>query len=337
MNYFAYPSMGAWLAVPALFLIASAWRRRRRRRLLGVLGEPKTIQRMLPGGLDRRRKWIDGARFGALACFAIALAGPLLGSRLAEFKERGLDVFVAVDCSLSMQTEDLPPSRLAHAKLLLGQLMDRLAGSRLGLIAFAGQAYIQCPLTIDQEAARQALEALEPGAVPIPGTRIGEAIRVAIKGLKAGEGGKGALVLLTDGEDHQSDPVGAAREAARLGMKIFAVGMGSPQGEPIPMFDEQGRRAGYKRDKKGEVIVSRLDENVLSQIARDTGGRYFRAGASGQELEALAGALENLQQGDVKSRLFTRYENRFQWPLVLGILLMIAGLAIPETKAKWQK
>jgi len=193
---------------------------------------------------------------------------------------------------------------------------------------------VQCPLTIDQGAAQQALEALEPEVVPIPGTAIGEAIRTAIKGLKVGEGSHRVLVLLTDGEDHRSDPSGAAQEAARVGVKIFAVGIGSPQGEPIPLLDERGNRTGYKRDKKGEVVMSRLDEKTLAQIARDTGGRYIRASATGNEIDALARDLESLQQGDVKTRLFNRYENRFQWPLALGILLMMISLLIPE--AGWR-
>ena len=128
--------------------------------------------------------------------------GPLIGSRLVEFKQKGLDVFIAVDCSLSMQTEDLKPNRMAHAKSILSQLIDRLAGSRIGLIAFAGQAYVECPLTIDANAAKDVLDTIDVGTVPIPGTVIGDAIRTAIQGLKAGEGQNRVLVLLTDGEDH---------------------------------------------------------------------------------------------------------------------------------------
>src|SRR5262249_43046247 len=163
------------------------------------------------------------------------------------------DIFIAVDCSLSMQAQDFQPSRMAHAKLVLGQLIDRLAGSRIGIIAFAGQAYVQCPLTVDENAAKDVLATIDVGTVPIPGTAICAAIRTAIKGLKAGEGQNRVLVLLTDGEDHNSDPKGAAKDAANTGLKIFPIGIGSAQGEPIPIFDEQGNRTGYKRDKKGEV------------------------------------------------------------------------------------
>lgn len=330
MNYFAYPSMGFWLAAPAVFLAAALWLRLRRARVLEILGKPATIQRMLPEKLAGRRRWIARLRFIGLLCFVVALTGPLVGSHLTEFKQRGLDVFIAADCSLSMQAEDLPPSRMAHAKLILGQLIDRMPGSRLGIIAFAGQAYVECPLTIDEEAAHQALDSIDVGSVPIPGTTIGDAIRVALKGLKAGEGANRVLILLTDGEDHHSDPLGAAKEAARLGVKIYAIGFGSPQGEPIPVFDEQGHRTGYKRDKKGEVVMSRLDENTLSEIARTTGGQYYRASSAGNEVDPLAAALEQIQQGDIKTRTFNRFENRFQWPLALGILLMMVSLIIPE-------
>jgi len=330
MNYFAYPSMWLWLLAPAAFLAGLYWRRRRRARVLSILGRPATLGRMLPAGLARRRRWIGRLRLLALGGFVLALVGPLFGSRLTEFKQKGLDLYIAVDCSLSMQAEDLPPSRMAHAKLLLGELIDRMLGSRLGIIAFAGQAYVECPLTIDQEAAREALDSIDVGSVPIPGTVIGEAIRAALKGLQAGEGGHRVLILLTDGEDHHSDPIGAAKEAAKLGVKIYAVGIGSPQGEPIPIFDDQGRRTGYKRDRKGDVVMSRLDESALSQIAQITGGQYYRASASGNEVDSIAAALDHLQQGDIKTRMFNRYENRFQWPLALGLVLMLASLAIPE-------
>src|SRR5262249_16880374 len=148
------------------------------------------------------------------------------------------------------------------------------------------------PLTVDTNAAKQALAEVDVNSVPIPGTVIGEAIRTALKGLKAGESGTRALILLTDGEDHHSDPEGAAKEAAKAGMKIYAIGIGSPQGEPIPVFDEQGHRTGYKRDKKGEVVMSKVDEKLLLEITQETGGQYFRATQTGEEAEQIAQALD---------------------------------------------
>jgi len=322
--------MTGWLAVVVALWLSAGWLARRRMKVLGILGQPPTIQRMFPPKLTFRRRWATGLRILGLFSVAVALAGPLIGSRLVEFKQKGLDIFIAVDCSLSMQAEDLKPNRMAHAKLILGQLIDGLAGSRIGLIAFAGQAYVECPLTVDENAARDVLETIDVGAVPIPGTVIGDAIRVAIKGLKAGEGQNRVLVLLTDGEDHHSDPQSAAKEASKVGLKIFPIGIGSSQGEPIPVVDEQGHRTGYKRDKKGEVVLSRLDEQTLIDLAHETGGQYFRATPTGDEAEDLARALEQLQQGDQKTKLFNRFENRYQWPLGVGLILLLASLAIPE-------
>jgi Ca-activated chloride channel family protein len=335
MNYFAYPSMFGWLFVVAVLWLAGGWLRRRRLKALAILGQPATILRMLPDALARRRRWTRGLQIFGLLSVVLALAGPLIGSKLVEFKEKGLDIFIAVDCSLSMQAEDLKPNRMAHAKLILGQLIDRLAGSRIGIIAFAGQAYVECPLTVDENAARDVLDTIDTATVPIPGTVIGDAIRVAIKGLKAGEGHNRVLVLLTDGEDHHSDPVGAAQEAAKVGMKIFTIGIGSAEGEPIPIKDDQGNRTGYKRDKKGEVVLSRLDEKTLMDIAKETGGRYHRADPAGDEVDELTRDLEGLQQGDQKSRMFNRFENRYQYPLAFGLLLLLVSLAIPEMT--WQK
>ena len=335
MNYFAYPSMFGWFLVVLALWIAGAWLRRRRLMVLRILGEPPTIQRMFPAGLGRRRVWVRSLQIAGLLSLTAALAGPLIGSKLVEFKQKGLDIFIAVDCSLSMQAEDLKPSRMAHARLVLGELIDRLSGSRIGIIAFAGQAYVECPLTIDANAAKDVLDTLDTNTVPIPGTVIGEAIRAAIKGLKAGEGQNRVLVLLTDGEDHHSDPEGAAKEAVKVGLKIFPIGIGSPQGEPIPVFDDQGNRTGYKRDKKGEVVLSRLDEQMLIDIAHETGGGYLRAGPAGEEVDELARRLDALQQGDQKTKLFNRFENRYQYPLALGIMLLLASLAIPEMG--WRK
>jgi Ca-activated chloride channel family protein len=334
MNYFAYPSMFGWLVVVAFLWLAGGWLRRRRMKALAILGQPPTILRMLPARLSRRRRWTRGFQLMGLLSVVLALAGPLIGSKLVEFKQKGLDVFIAVDCSLSMQAEDFKPNRMAHAKLILGQLIDRLAGSRIGIIAFAGQAYVECPLTIDENAARDVLDTIDVGTVPIPGTVIGDAIRVAIKGLKAGEGQNRVLILLTDGEDHHSDPAGAAKEAAKVGMKIFPIGIGTAEGEPIPIKDDQGNRTGYKRDKKGEVVLSRLDEQTLVSIARETDGHYLRASPTGDEVDELMRHLDAIQQGDQKSRMFNRFENRYQWPLGFGLLLLLISLAIPEMSWK---
>ena len=330
MSYFAYPSMMLFLIVPFALAVVASLTSRWRKTLQREMGQHATVQRLLPPGLIRRRRWILFLQLTGLLCWVVALAGPLLGSRLVEFKQKGVDVFIAVDCSLSMQAEDLKPNRIAHAKLLLGQLIDRLAGDRVGIIAFAGQAYVECPLTIDGAAAREALDSIDVGTVPIPGTVIGDAIRTAIKGLKTGEGGGRVLILLTDGEDHHSDPEGAAKEAADLGMKIYAIGIGSAQGEPIPLFDDSGNRTGYKRDKKGDIVMSKVDDTALQKIAAATGGQYYRASLSGSEADSIAQALETLKHGDQKTRLFNRSENRFQWPLALGLILILISLAIPE-------
>ncbi len=330
MSYFAYPSMFLFLLVPLGLAMAIVWNARWRKQTTALMGRVDTVLRLMPAGLSRRRGWAASLFVTGLLCWVIALAGPLLGSRLVEFKQKGLDVFIAVDCSSSMLAEDFKPNRMAQAKYLLGQLVDRLAGDRIGIIAFSGQSYVLCPLTIDSSAARQALDFIDVGTVPIPGTVVGDAIRTAIKGLKAGEGEGRVLLLLTDGEDHKSDPVGAAEVAAKAGVKIFAIGIGNAQGEPIPVFDDQGNRTGYKRDKKGDVVMSRVDDATLQKIAEVTGGQYQRASLAGTEADTLSQALDQLKHGDQKTRQFNRLENRFQWPLALGLILILIALTIPE-------
>lgn len=332
MNYFAYPSMFGWLMiVAALGILSAALARRRRRALAAFSSGHGSAARLLPSSLAYRRRWIASCRLAGLLCLTVALAGPLIGSKLVEFRQKGLDVFIALDTSLSMQAEDFKPNRMAHAKLALAQLIERLPGSRIGIIAFAGNAAVQCPLTIDAGAARQVLDAIDVGAIPTPGTSLGSAIRLAIRGMKAGEGGPRVLILLTDGENTgSSDPLAAAKEAADVGLRIYPIGIGSPQGEPIPVLDANGHRTGYKRDKKGDVVLSRLGEQTLADIAGATKGRSVRADPTGAEVDDVVRDLDGLQHGDQKTQLFNRYENRFQWPLALGILLLMISLAIPE-------
>ena len=330
----AHPLQLLWLAA-LLALALLAWRSlAARRKRLAALIEPGLIGKIFP--FDRWRRWNRRLSILELLAFLfliLALAGPLFGRRLQEVQVQGSSVFILFDCSASMLAQDFKPDRAEKAKRMLAAVLDRLTGSRVGIIAFAGRPYVYCPVTFDLTTARQFLKSVEPGMIPQPGTHIGDALRLAVSKLPEGKRSR-AVILLTDGEDHHSDPLGAAEEARKAGVRVFAVGIGSPEGEPIPIT-ENGKVTGYMKDRNGKVVISRLGEETLAKMALATGGAYFRASESEQEIDVLADKLEELGKEPLTVRE-DAYENRYQWPLGLALLLLAAveGLEILSRREK---
>jgi Ca-activated chloride channel family protein len=314
-----------WLAaaVPALGAAWGllAWGAARRRRVGAALGREAVLSRAAEDASGRRR-WAAGLRLAALALILLALAGPQWGVELVETRSSARQVVVAVDVSLSMQTPDVKPSRLERAKTSLSLLLDQLQGDRVGVVAFAGDAQAVCPLTSDIEAAKELLGALEVGAVPTPGTSIGGALRLATAMIGRYPGSK-SVVLLTDGEDHKSDPLGAAREAAASGVRVFAIGIGTPEGEPIPL--EGG---GYKKDSRGSTVVSRLGQETLASVAQITGGEYSRSSPGEDEIADIAAKIKAGDAAQGLSGTAARWQDRYAWPLGLAFALLLIETAL---------
>ncbi|MGD8376227.1 MAG: VWA domain-containing protein [Acidobacteriota bacterium] len=316
------------LAVPLLGLLA-LWVARRRRAALRRLGSVATLGRFssAPGAEARAlRLAVLLAGFGALS---LALAGPQWGTRMQEVRRRGIDLVMVVDVSRSMLARDVRPSRLDQAKEALSELIDRLPDDRVGLVAFAGSAQVFCPLTLDHAAARIFLDILDPSMIPDPGTALSAAIRKGTALFDAGEQQYKVMVLFTDGEDQDTEPLDAAREAARAGVIVFSVGVGSPAGEPIPLTDGSGKVTDYVRDEEGQVVTSRLDSDLLEEISRITGGTYYPATPGQQELDRIAEEIGGMDRKELSSRLATNLEDRYQLPLLaaLGLLGLDALLA----------
>jgi len=304
-----------WLAAGALLLPAAwallRWAEARRRSVSEAMGR---------GLAASGRKIPVRLRLSGLAFLLLALAGPQFGVELVETRSDSRQAVVAVDVSLSMMTQDVKPNRLERAKSSLSLLIDQLRGERVGVVAFAGEAVTVCPLTQDADAAKELLGALEVGAVPTPGTAVGAALRTAVAMLGRYPGGK-AVILLTDGEDHKSDPLGAAREAAAAGVRVYAVGIGTPDGEPIP--SEGGT---YHKDAKGGTVVSRLDESSLAQIARETGGAYYRTTPGSDEITDIAKRIRELDAAKGVSGTANLWRNRYAWPASAAFLLLLLEL-----------
>jgi len=321
------------LAIPAVWVLFRLARRQRQREtesfVTNDLARQVAYNHSVRKIRIRETLWVVGA-----ALLILAFANPRVGSRLVEVKRQGVDIIVALDVSQSMRAQDISPSRLEKAKHEVAGFIQRLKGDRIGLVAFSGAAFLQCPLTTDYSAARMFLDVLDTGLIPVPGTAVAEALKTSINAFLPGQTAQKVIVLITDGEDHESKVQSAAEDAADKGIIIFPVGMGTPQGEPIPITDDQGRNEGYKKDEGGQVIVSRLNEDLLTEIADITGGAYYRGTPGESELDKIYGKIFGMEKGDIEAREFADFEDRFQWFLLPGLLCFLVEAALGETKSK---
>jgi Ca-activated chloride channel family protein len=310
-------ALAALALVPllAVFLVRAA---RRRQRALGEFIAAALLPAVVPEVDPRRRLIRAGMILAAVFFLALALAGPKWGFRWQEVRRQGVDLVVAIDTSRSMLATDLKPNRLARAKLAVRDLVARLQGDRVALVAFAGTAFLQCPLTLDYGAFIESLASVDVGLIPKGGTALAPAIETAIGAFEGSEGKHQAVILITDGEDHEGGVEEAAKKASERGIRVFTVGIGTADGELIPL--ETG---GYVKDKSGKVVKSRLGESALQQIATTTNGVYLAASAGGLDLAALQREhIDTLEKRELSSTLERRFENRFQLPLALALLLL---------------
>jgi Ca-activated chloride channel family protein len=306
------------------------WARRRRQAHLARLGNLALIQRLSNTVNWRGRRWRDALWLVILALVLIALARPQWGTEIQMVEQEGIQVMVALDVSKSMLAQDVKPDRLSRAKMEISDLMGRLGGDEIGLVLFSGASFVQFPLTSDYATALTFLDNARPEVISRPGTAIGDAIRTAMAGFDANRASQKVIVLITDGEDHEGDALQMASLAAEQGILIYAIGFGSPQGEPIPEYNDRGEVVGYKEDGNGQVVLSKLDEAALQQIAEIGGGRYFRASADGSELTALVGEMAALQTAELSSQLEILRIERFQIFLLAAVVLTVVIELIPD-------
>jgi Ca-activated chloride channel family protein len=264
----------------------------------------------------------------SLILLVIALGRPLYSNLEEEITRRGIDIIIALDTSTSMLAEDMAPNRLSKAKHEIGNLIDRLQGDRIGLVVFAGDAYVACPLTLDYAAARAFLDDIDTRYVSLPGTNIESAIRRATEGFVEGERKYKVLLLITDGEhlEEGADPIAAAQEAAEEGVKIYSIGVGDPEGGvPIPIRDRNGNLVEYKKDRSGNPVSTRLDDTTLRRVALATNGKYFQATSAEFELDSIYDDIRDEEKKELQSRLYTRGADRFQYPLAAALILFLAA------------
>ena len=321
MSFGAPQYLYALIALPAL-IVFLRWALMRREASLRRIGDPALIERLSTAvnrGMRRRRLFLW---FIGITLIIIALARPQWGSDVQIVEHRGVQVMVALDISRSMLAQDLKPTRLDRAKLEISDMMSRLTGDEVGIVLFSGASFIQFPLTFDYATARTYLRNANPGAITRQGTVIARAIDTAMTGFNEERVSQKIIVIMTDGENHEGDPVAKARQAADEGAVVYTVGFGSLEGEPIPIYDPQGNVTGYHQDEQGRAVISRLDESTLQEVARAGGGRYFRAADRGA-IAGLVDEIQSFQDESLQSEFNRTRIERFQVFLLAGILSLV--------------
>ncbi|BCS96731.1 hypothetical protein DSLASN_23630 [Desulfoluna limicola] len=316
-----------WLVpvVVALFV----WGAVRRRRILSTFASGRSQESILPEQTTFRRRVKATLMVLSVLFLILALAGPRYGYVWQEVERKGVDIIVALDCSKSMLAEDVKPSRLERAKREIIDLLAMLEGDRIGLVAFAGEAFLQCPLTLDYGSFNIFLEALSPDYLPVGGTDLEGALRVSMDAFKAEEATDKAIILITDGESTEGTPEEVSKKAAEMGVKIFTIGVGSKEGVPVP--DPSG---GFKKNRDGSILLSKLDAATLKRMAAMTGGGFVRSVAGDMDLDAIytQGIRKTMEARALESSRKKVWENRYQWFLGLSIVCLFFSLGLGDAK-----
>ncbi|MCA9412610.1 MAG: VWA domain-containing protein, partial [Candidatus Omnitrophica bacterium] len=321
-----------FLILPVLLLFLRA-RWRARLDALKTFGNMELVGKLVEG-IDRDKQIGKQVLIGVGVFFLIlALLRPQFGTRTKEVKRAGQDIVIALDLSRSMLAEDFTPNRLEKAMQEIKSFMKLLEGDRIGLVVFSGEAQILCPLTLDYGAASLFLEEVNTDWLPTPGTNLTDAIDVATKAFVTEEQGFKNIVLITDGEGHEGDPVEAAKKAAEQGITIYAIGIGQPEGVPIPIEDDSGS-VTYVRDSKGERVTTKLDIDTLQQIAAVTGGRWHQATGGQLELREIYEEIREQEDKELTSTITTIYEDRYQIPLLIGFAILLIEVCLSDRKKK---
>ncbi len=325
----------AFAAIPFMVVIALIYFYGRRKKLSRI-GDRNLIERLIPYASMRKRIIKLVLFLLGFSSLILAICNLQTGSKLTEVKREGADILVCLDVSNSMLAQDLSPNRLLRAKYALEKMIDLLEGDRMGLIIFAGEAYVQLPITTDYAAAKMFLESIGPGMVPVQGTNLAEAIKLASESFSTDEGKNRAIILITDGENHESAAIEAAEEAGKKGIMINTIGIGSENGVPIPLI-ENGVVKGYRKDREGQTVVTKLNSDLLKTIASKASGVFVQASQADLGLTAILDKIGELDKTKLESKMYSDYEDQFQWFLGLSLIFFFIEFLISERVSEWFK
>ncbi|MDP6908616.1 MAG: VWA domain-containing protein [Flavobacteriales bacterium] len=321
------------LVVPALVLLF--WLNARwRKRIMTQLGDSNILENLMPTYSKALPRWKRFLFALGLTFLLVGIANPQIGTKYEEVKREGFELMICLDVSNSMLAEDLTPNRLERAKQAISRLVDRLKNDKIGVIVFAGEAYIQLPMTVDHSAAKLFLRSINTGVVATQGTAIGKSIELAMNSFSSSSKANRSIIVITDGENHEDDALQQAAAAVEQGISVHTIGIGSVDGTPIPMY-KRGQMLGYRKDREGNTVVTKLNETMLQQIAASGEGTYVRANNSRTGLNALMDELEGMQREEYGSKMFTSYEDRFQYFIAVALVLLLLELLLPSRKLKF--
>ena len=316
------------LLIPVFFVIQALVLKFRAKRLRRF-GDQALVEKLMPS-YSKAKVWLRLSLFAiAFMFFILGISRPQMGAILKEHKTRGAEVMVVLDVSNSMLAQDYSPNRLERAKLAISRMVDKLRDDRIGLIVFAGNSFVQLPITTDYVSAKMVLSSISTESVPIQGTAMGEAISTALRSFSAQSDKSRAIIVITDGENHEDDPVAAARQAAELGVRVFTIGVGSPQGTMIPMGDGQ-----YLEDRDGNPVVTRLDDKVLQEVADAGKGLYVHAGNREFGLDPVIEEISRMDDEEYNSIVFEEYDELYMYFLAVAFFFLVLEMLIGDRRSK---
>lgn len=328
MIYLAHPKFLWLLLLLPVILVGYGVLQSLRTRRIRAFGDPDLVRSLMPS-YSKAKGWVRIVLLTlALGCFFIGLARPLVGAKLREHEAKGAEIMICLDVSNSMLAEDYSPNRLERAKLAISRIVDKLQEDRIGLIVFAGSSFVQLPITTDYVSAKMFLGSIDTQSVPVQGTAIGDAILTAAKSFSSQSEKSRAIIVITDGENHEDDPVEAARQAVELGIKVYTIGVGSAQGQPVPMKGE------LLRDKQGEIVVTRLDEDILKDVARAGNGAYVHAGNEEFGLNPIIDDIQKMEAEKFNSIVFEEFDEQFMYFFAAALVLFVLEMLIGERRWK---
>lgn len=319
MFRFAQPEYLYLLLIVPLLVILFVWNTVRRKRKLQSFGDPELLAQYMPNVSLVRPQFKFYLQIIALILLIVALARPQFGVKEQTVKRQGMEVMIALDVSNSMLAQDVAPSRLERSKQLLSKIIDGMTEDKVGLVVFAGDAYTQLPITCDYVSAKMFLSSISPSLVARQGTAIGSAIDLSIKSFGLESTASRAIILITDGENHEDDAIGAAKLAKEKGIQVFVLGVGKPEGSPIPLEGSMS----FRKDKDGNVVVSKLNEEMCRQIAQAGGGMYLRVDNTNAAQRTLQQELDKLAKSELETRVYSEYNEQYQSFVIVALILLV--------------
>ena len=307
-----------------LLIIYNKWRKN----AVNKFSDKEMFKKIVKSYSKKRSKTKNILTFFIFIFLIIGIANPQIGTKMEEVKREGVDLMIAIDLSNSMLSEDIKPNRLERAKQAISKLIDQLQGDRIGLIVFAGEAYIQLPITTDYSAAKLFLSTINTNLISVQGTEIGKAIGLSIQAFDIENEQNKAIIIITDGENHDKEAIEKTKEASKLGIFVHTLGMGLKKGGPIPMYNKYGTKTDFRKDTDGNTIVSKLNEDLLREIAKNGNGSYIRANNSTSGLATLFKEINAMEKKEIGTMIFTEYKNRFQFFIAIAFILLLLDLLI---------